>query len=73
MVQVAVKALTAEEIQKQEMEKSLAHCDKMIDEAEEGDDFIRGFWGMVKGTLLSKKSMFGKWNKSVKENRRIEL
>lgn len=51
----------------------LAHCDKMVDESGKDDDFQRGFWSMVKGTLLSKKSKFEEWNKSVKEKRRIEL
>jgi hypothetical protein len=68
MVEVAAKALTDEEIQQQELEISVAFCDKMI---AEGDDL--GMFAMIKRGLLSNKFTFEEWNESVKENRRIEL
>ena len=70
MGEVAAKALTAEEIQQQELEISVAYCDKMI---AEGDDL--GMFAMIKRGLLSEKLKpeFEKWNESVKEKRRLEL
>ena len=68
MVQVAVKALTDEEVQHRELERSIAYCDKMI---AEGDDL--GMFAMIKRGLLSKGFEFEEWNKSIKENRRITL
>jgi hypothetical protein len=65
MAKVAVKQLSPEEIDQQELEKSLAYCDKMI---AEGDDLERNFWGMVKGSLESGESKFEEWN-----NGRVEL
>ena len=61
----ALKELTAEEIDQQELEKSVAYCDKMI---AEGDDLERDFWSMVKGSLESGESKFEEWN-----NGRVEL
>lgn len=68
MAKVAVKALSPEEIEQQELEKSVAYCDKMI---AEGDEL--GMFAMIKRGLLSSNFTFEEWNKSVKENRRIEL
>ena len=60
MVEVAE---TVEDLDEVGLEKSLAYCDKMI---EEGDEL--GFFAMVKKTLLSEESKFEEWN-----NGRIEL
>lgn len=59
MVQVAVKAITNEEVQDQELEKSIAYCDKMI---ADNDDL--GMFAMIKRGLLSKdkKFKFEDWN-----------
>jgi len=63
MVQIAEKALTDEEIQQQELEISVAYCDKMIDE---GDDL--GMFAMIKRGLLSKKFKFEEWAKDANIN-----
>ena len=70
MGEVVAKVLTDEEIQQQELEISVAYCDKMI---AEGDDL--GMFAMIKRGLLSDKLKpeFEEWNKSVKEKRRVEL
>lgn len=60
-----VEVVTNEEIEQQELEKSLAYCDKMI---AEGDDLERDFFSMIKGSLESGESKFEEWN-----NGRIEL
>jgi len=64
------KQLTDEEIQQQELEISVAYCDKII---AEGDDLERDFFSMVKSSLLSGESVFEEWNKSVQASRRIKL
>ena len=64
------KQLTDEEIQQQELEISVAYCDKII---AEGDDLERDFFSMVKSSLLSGESVFEEWNDSVKESRRVKL
>ena len=60
------KQLTDEEIQQQGLEKSVAHCDKII---AEGDDL--GIFAMIKKGLLADNPNFEEFNKFVKENRRI--
>ena len=47
----------------EELKKSIAYCNKMI---EEGDEL--GFFAMVKSSLLSKDSKFEEWN-----NGRVKL
>ena len=65
-----VKALTDEEIQQQELEISIAYCDKMI---AEGDDL--GIFAMIKRGLENDtlKPEFEEWNDLIKESRRLEL
>ena len=66
----AQKKLTDEEIQQQELEISIAYCDKMI---AEGDEL--GMFEMIKRGLESKnlKPEFEEWNDLIKESRRIKL
>ena len=65
-----VKQLTDEEIQQQELEISIAYCDKMI---AEGDDL--GIFAMIKRGLENDtlKPEFEEWNDLIKESRRLEL
>ena len=69
MVEVA-KQLTDEEIQQQELDRSIAYCDKMI---AEGDDL--GMFAMIKRGLENDtlKPEFEEWNDLIKESRRIKL
>ena len=64
------KQLTDEDIQQQELDRSLAYCDKMITEGDE-----MGMFAMIKRGLLSKKLKpeFEEWNDLIKESRRLKL
>ena len=64
------KQLTDEEIQQQELDRSIAYCDKMI---AEGDDL--GMFAMIKNGLENDtlKPEFEEWNNLIKESRRIKL
>lgn len=63
----AIKELTDEEIQQQELAIVLAQCDKIIAESTEDDD-LSDMFNMVKRVLLGKKSKFEEWN-----NGRVKL
>ena len=64
------KQLTDEEIQQQELEISIAHCDKMIAEGDELGIFAMIKRGLENDTL---KHEFEEWNDLIKESRRLEL
>ena len=65
-----VKQLTDGDIQQQELEISIAYCDKMI---AEGDDL--GIFAMIKRGLENDtlKPEFEEWNDLIKESRRLKL
>jgi hypothetical protein len=68
--EVVAKVLTDDEIQQQELDRSVAYCDKMI---AEGDEL--GMFAMIKRGLLSEKLKpeFEEWNDLIKESRRLKL